>query len=171
MDKWAEWLRHRRFGGDDEVRGRLLGELVARREKVLDFAELGEGETLLDVGCGDGLIGVGALERGAGLVIFSDISSDLLQLCEQAATELNLLDRCRFLEASATDLGAVSDASVDVVTTRATCSGRRKRPASSRSGSTSRPRSSHGSRLRGMSSSTSRPIRGFRRSPRRWSRS
>jgi arsenite methyltransferase len=249
MDQWAEWLRHRRFGGDDELRDRLLAELVARREKVLDLAELVEGETLLDVGCGEGLIGFGALERGTGLVIFSDISSDLLQLCEQAATELNLLDRCRFLEASADDLGAVSDASVDVVTTRSVLiyvadkrtalsefarvlrpGGRislfesinrfartggetwmgcdlepvgdiaaklravyeaiqppdsdpmldfderdlfrlGKRPASSRSGSTSRPRSSHASRLRGMSSSTSHPIRGSRRSPRRWSRS
>ncbi|HSB39610.1 MAG TPA: hypothetical protein VLD13_11020 [Gaiellaceae bacterium] len=37
---------------------------------MIDRAALAEGETLLDVGCGEGLIGLGALERGAGRVIF-----------------------------------------------------------------------------------------------------
>lgn len=48
------------------------------RDRVLDNARVAEGETLLDVGCGEGLIGPGALERGAGTVIFSEISQDLL---------------------------------------------------------------------------------------------
>jgi SAM-dependent methyltransferase len=92
--------------------------LTARRDKVLDLARLAEGETLLDVGCGEGLIAFGALERGAGSVIFSDISDDLLEFCRQAATELGVIERCRFANASADDLGAIADASVDVVTTR-----------------------------------------------------
>ena len=78
-DRWAEWLAERRFGGDPATRERVMGELVARRDKVLDFAQLAEGlDVLLDVGCGEGLIGFGALARGAGHVIFSDISEDLL---------------------------------------------------------------------------------------------
>lgn len=117
-DRWAEWLAERRFGDDPETRRRFLHELTARREKLLDLAELSEGETLLDVGCGEGLIAFGALERGAGTVIFSDISSDLLEFCRQAATDLGLLDRCRFVHASADDLESIDDASVDVVTTR-----------------------------------------------------
>jgi SAM-dependent methyltransferase len=117
-DKWAEWLAERRFGGDQRVRDRLGAELLARRDKLLDLAELAPGETLLDVGCGEGLIGFGALERGAGLVIFSDVSTNLLHVCEQAATELGVADRCRFVEASAEDLSPLADASVDVVTTR-----------------------------------------------------
>ena len=60
-------------------------DLVPVREKVLDRAGLAEGETLLDVGCGEGLIGFGALERGAGHVVFSDISDDLLDFCRGAA--------------------------------------------------------------------------------------
>jgi cyclopropane fatty-acyl-phospholipid synthase-like methyltransferase len=68
----------RRFGGDPDVRRQVLDELSARRDRVLDLAELAHGEALLDVGCGEGLIGFGALDRGAGRVIFSDVSEDLL---------------------------------------------------------------------------------------------
>ena len=117
-DRWAEWLADRRFGGDPETRRRFQRELDVRRDKVLDLARLREGETVLDVGCGEGLIGFGALDRGASTVIFSDISVDLLNLCREAATALGVVDRCRFVQASADNLGSISDAAVDVVTTR-----------------------------------------------------
>jgi arsenite methyltransferase len=104
-DIWAQWLAVHRYGGDPEVRARMLEETREFREKVLDRAGLAEGETLLDVGCGEGLIGFGALERGAGHVVFSDIADDLL-------------DRCSFVKAGAEELAGVEDASVDVVTTR-----------------------------------------------------
>jgi ubiquinone/menaquinone biosynthesis C-methylase UbiE len=117
-DRWAEWLAERRFGGDPENRARSLARLGEVRDRVLDRAHLRGGETLLDVGCGEGLIGFGALERGAGTVIFSDVSTDLLDFCREAATELGVLERCRFVEASAEDLAAIDDLSVDVVTTR-----------------------------------------------------
>ncbi len=115
-DRWAEWLLERRFAGKD--RRATLQYLAEIRDKVLDNADLSGGEALLDVGCGDGLIGFGALDRGASQVVFSDVSQDLLDVCESAASDLGLLDRCRFALASADDLGAVSDESVDVVTTR-----------------------------------------------------
>jgi arsenite methyltransferase len=117
-DRWTEWLAERRFGGDAELRAEMLAKLVQTRDTVLDGAELVQGETLLDVGCGEGLIGFGALERGAGSVIFSDISTDLLDFCREAAGELGVLDRCRFVEAAADDLSPIEDASVDIVTTR-----------------------------------------------------
>src|ERR671932_473042 len=96
-DRWAEWLAERRFGGDPEVKERFLSNLAATRDKVLDRARLDDGEHLLDVGCGEGLIAFGALERGAGTVTFSDISADLLDFCRQAATDLGLLERCDFV--------------------------------------------------------------------------
>lgn len=115
-DRWAEWLLERRFAGT--ARRSTLRHLGGIRDKVLDNADISGGETLLDVGCGDGLIGFGGLDRGAAQVVFSDVSQDLLDTCESAATDLGLLDRCRFTLASADDLGAISDQSVDVVTTR-----------------------------------------------------
>jgi len=117
-DRWAEWLAERRFGGDPQIRAEVLAKLAEIRDRVLDRADLREGDTLLDVGCGEGLIGFGALERGAGAVIFSDISVDLLDFCREAANDLGVLERCRFVEAPAEDLGAIGDESADVVTTR-----------------------------------------------------
>ena len=118
-DRWAEWLAERRFGGDADFRDEVLARLTRIRDEVLDRAELHEGETLLDAGCGEGLIGFGALERGAGTVIFSDVSTQLLDFCREAAGELDVLERCRFVEAGADDLSPVEAGSVDVVTTRA----------------------------------------------------
>ena len=115
-DRWAEWLLERRFVGDD--RRATLQRLGKIRDRVLDNADLSGGQTLLDVGCGDGLIGFGGLDRGASRVVFSDVSQDLLDVCEYAAADLGVLDRCRFTLASADDLEAVGDQSVDVVTTR-----------------------------------------------------
>lgn len=117
-DRWAEWLAVRRFGGDPETRERFLANLVATRNRILDSAGLRGSETVLDVGCGEGLIAFGALERGARTVVFSDVSTDLLDFCREAAIELGFTERCRFVEAPADDLRLVDDASVDVVTTR-----------------------------------------------------
>jgi arsenite methyltransferase len=96
----------------------MLEHLAGTRDRVLDGAGLREGESLLDVGCGEGLIGFGALERGAGHVVFSDVSDDLLDFCREAAEALGLAERCSFVRAAADDLRAIEDASVDVVATR-----------------------------------------------------
>jgi arsenite methyltransferase len=110
-----------RFGGHPAARERLLTEhLYPVRDTVLDKAKLQPSDTVLDVGTGDGLIAFGALERlsPSGQVVFSDISQDLLDHCHTAAAAEGLLDRCRFVLASADSLDGIADASVDVVTTR-----------------------------------------------------
>jgi arsenite methyltransferase len=118
-DRWAEWLLERRFGGDPGQRKALL-EGLPWRDRVLRNARLRKGETLLDVGAGDGLIAFGALdlvgEDGRG--IFSDISRDLLAHSWMLAAEMGVADRCEFLLASADDLFTLGDAPVDAVTTR-----------------------------------------------------
>jgi arsenite methyltransferase len=86
---------------------------------VLENAAVHEGDVVLDVGAGNGLIGFGALELvgPGGRVIFSDVSEDLLDECRRIADELGVTGRCEFLRASADDL-PLADVSVDVVTTR-----------------------------------------------------
>jgi SAM-dependent methyltransferase len=96
----------------------MLEHLAGVRDTLLDRAGLERGETLLDVGCGEGLIGFGALERGAGHVVFSDISQDLLDFCRETADSLGFSDRCSFVKAPAHDLAGVGNGSVDAVTTR-----------------------------------------------------
>lgn len=119
-DQWSRWLLERRHGGDEDQLASTLDHLAAVRERVLESAEPLDGATLLDVGCGDGLIGLGALERVGpeGTVVFSDVSEALLERCRQAVDSRGLRDRARFVAAPAEDLAGISDGSVDIVTTR-----------------------------------------------------
>jgi arsenite methyltransferase len=119
-DPWAAWLLTHRHGGNEEHHRQVIEHMKPVRDKVLANARLKNGETLLDVGTGDGLIGFGAIEKvGAdGKVIFSDISQQLLDVCKECATESGLIDRCDFLKADAIDLSTVQSASIDAVTTR-----------------------------------------------------
>ena len=118
-DRWAAWLLERRHGGDQEDLKATMDFLMPVRDRVLENAALTGGETLLDVGAGDGLIAFGALELvgEGGRVIFSDISRDLLDYSRSLAREMGVLDRCEVVRASADDLSALEDASVDVVRT------------------------------------------------------
>jgi arsenite methyltransferase len=117
MDEWATWLLRRRDGGDGAIRDSFAPQLIAFRDGVLDRARITAGDTVLDVGTGTGLLGLGALDRvgDTGHVIFSDISADLLDQCAAAVAGD---PRCSFVRAGADDLSAVPDASADVVTTR-----------------------------------------------------
>jgi arsenite methyltransferase len=120
-DQWHRWLLEVRHGGDAEFREQMLANsLHPVRDRVLERADLQPDDTLLDVGCGDGLIAFGALDRlgPAGRVIFSDVSLDLLDHCRVAAEVSGQLDRCEFVQATADRLEGIADASVDVVTTR-----------------------------------------------------
>jgi len=118
-DIWSEWLLNRRFGGNAEQLKATMDCLYPVRDKVLHYAHLGENETLLDVGCGDGLIAFGAFEQSNSVkVIFSDISQDLLNHAQVIAQKMGVLDRCQFICAPAENLSVISDKSVEVVTIR-----------------------------------------------------
>jgi ubiquinone/menaquinone biosynthesis C-methylase UbiE len=118
-DHWKEWILTHRQSGAGNYRQALEKFFIPLREKLLDRAVLKEGEILLDVGTGDGLVGFGALARVGmqGKVIFSDISEPLIELCRSVAADMGALDQCEFKLMSADKLD-LPDASVDVVTTR-----------------------------------------------------
>jgi arsenite methyltransferase len=119
-DPWSQWLLGRRDGGDGRQRDVTLERLAGIRDRLLDSAEPLPGATVLDVGTGDGLIGLEALERVGeeGRVIFSDISDALLARVREAVDERGLGARARFVNAGAEDLDALADMSVDVIATR-----------------------------------------------------
>jgi arsenite methyltransferase len=120
LDKWAAWVLHRRDGDDREQREKALEHLIPIRDRILDNARIRLGETLLDVGAGDGLIAFGALGRVGpnGRVIASDISADLVTRTREIAEELGVAEQMSFVHAPAEELTPVSDSTVDVVTTR-----------------------------------------------------
>jgi arsenite methyltransferase len=119
-DRWARWLLEERHGGNPAALEQQLVGIYQFRDRVLENAAITEGDVVLDVGAGTGLIGFAALDHvgASGRVIFSDISEDLLDECRRIADDLGVLSHCDFVLASADDLRPIEDASIDVVTTR-----------------------------------------------------
>ena len=119
-DTWSRWLLQGRYGDDDLLARQMAPALLALADRVLDLAAPRAGDTLLDVGTGDGLVALRAIARvGPGLQAWlSDISPALLQEAESRAHSLGVHAQCRFLCADAGSLVDVPDASVDIVTTR-----------------------------------------------------
>ncbi len=100
-------MLERRHGGDPEDLKAPLDFLAPVRNRVLANAALTGGETLLDVGAGDGLIAFGALEivGEGGRVVFSDISRDLLDHSRSLARQMGMLDWCEFVRIGRRPLG------------------------------------------------------------------
>jgi len=119
-DRWYQWLLERRDGGDELQRSTSLKRLESIRERVLDFAEPLADAALLDIGCGDGLIGLAALDRVGprGSVTFCDISASLLEHAREAVRARESLDRASFVLAPVEDLAGIADCSFDVASTR-----------------------------------------------------
>lgn len=119
-DPWADWLLHRRDGGDPATREATAAALVRIRDRVLADAEIAPGDRVLDVGCGDGLLGRRAAELVAahGRVVFSDISATLLGICRDAVAAAGHLERCEFRQAGLPDLAGIGDGGHDVAIVR-----------------------------------------------------
>jgi arsenite methyltransferase len=117
-DPWAEWILRRRDAGTE---GGALTHLGPVRDAVLEGAALAAGETLVDVGCGDGMIGMAALPLVGddGRVVFTDVSPRVVDACREAVdTAGRHAARASFVVTSAEDLDGVEDSSADSVTTR-----------------------------------------------------
>jgi arsenite methyltransferase len=119
-DVWADWLCGRRDGGSEVQRQRTLDRLAPVRDQVLEGAAIWPGDVVVDVGCGDGMIGLAALARvgEGGRVVFLDVSNALLEHCREEAVRLGLQRRAAFVKADAADLAPLSAASADAVVTR-----------------------------------------------------
>ncbi|NDJ35536.1 MAG: methyltransferase domain-containing protein [Chloroflexi bacterium] len=115
-DPWAEWLFTNRHG--IESIDHMHDALIPIRDRVVDGAAITPGDTLLDVGTGDGLIGLEAAHYVGphGRVIFSDICLDCLDYCADMAA--GLPPAVETVHTGLPDLAAIDDESADVVTLR-----------------------------------------------------
>lgn len=118
-DKWLTWLLEKRSGGNAEQKRKTYEALAPIRDKVIEHADIKAGDTVLDVGTGDGLIAFEILEKHPDIskLIFSDISDDTLEFCREATEALKTEIPVEFLKTSAEEI-LLKDESVDVVTAR-----------------------------------------------------
>jgi arsenite methyltransferase len=120
-DRWLRWITSSRDASDAELRSRTLELLTPLRDQILDAAKLQTTDTVLDVGTGDGLLGIGALARlgPGGKIIFNDVSKDIIHhLRTVIGTEVHGPE-VEYVTSSVTDLAGVRDSSVDVIISRA----------------------------------------------------
>jgi ubiquinone/menaquinone biosynthesis C-methylase UbiE len=119
-DLWSQWLLHGRYAGDAQFRQAVTAAVARYVERLLDGAQLAAGQTVVDVGTGEGVVAFRAIERvGAELRVWlTDVSEPILRHAETGAIERGVHSQCAFLRCSADHLKGIADASVDVVVTR-----------------------------------------------------
>ncbi len=87
---WTQWLKQNRFAGQTpEMIEQTTKWLEAVRDVILVYAEIMQHETIIDIGCGTGLLAFKALEMQncQGKVIFSDKFQDCLDDCKKILDE------------------------------------------------------------------------------------
>lgn len=133
-DAWSEWLLYRRHGGDAKLEQDARAGTMKYADRVLDGARLEPGMRLADIGTGDGLVALRAIERvGPSLqVLMTDISAPLLDHVRQIASARGVQRQCEFRQGSADSLAGIADGSVDAVTTRAVLAYVADKPAAMR---------------------------------------
>ncbi len=119
-DLWSNWLLHGRDAGDTKLRQTVHERVDGYVDRLLEGAQLAPGETLADIGSGEGHVAFRAIERvGPTLrVCLSDVSEPMLRHAEACAVERGVRGQCSFVQCAADRLEGMNDASVDVVTTR-----------------------------------------------------
>lgn len=101
---WTQWLKKTRFAGQTpEMIEQTTKWLEAVRDVVLVYAEIQPHETVIDIGCGTGLLAFKVLElqEGKGNVIFSDMFQDCLDDCKKFLEEQGITEGYEFLKCPA----------------------------------------------------------------------
>jgi putative methylase len=81
---------------DSEVAAELLWNA-----KMLDDID---GKIIADLGCGTGVLGIGAILLGAEKVFFVDTDSGALEIAEDNASALGIEDKCAFINKDIKDI-------------------------------------------------------------------
>src|SRR5579863_1887596 len=98
-DLWSQWLLHGRYAGDADFRQAVTGVVGRYVERLLEGGQLAAGQTLVDVGTGEGLVAFRAIERvGPTLKVWlTDISQAMLCHAEAQSAQRGVRQQCTFL--------------------------------------------------------------------------
>ncbi len=118
-DPWADWLLHERNAGDPEYEMRIQARVAGYVDRALQRLPQPEPGSLLDFGCGDGAVGLRALQLWPSLrVVFADPSLELLRRASARAEAAGVHAHCSFVQLGPRGLDELADASFDAVVTR-----------------------------------------------------
>ena len=92
---------------------RIATTMRGSGEELVEKLEVGEGDRVLDLGCGDGTTALPAAQRGAD-VLGVDIAANLVAAGNDRAESLGLAN-LSFQEGDATDLSELDDESFDLI--------------------------------------------------------
>ncbi len=112
---WTEWLSKTRFASlTEEQRTQTLNWLQLVADIIINSARIKEGDTVIDIGTGTGLLAFKALEKlnGTGTVIFSDKFQDCLDSCQEFITSTKVSGNYKMLLSPADKID-LPDESVD----------------------------------------------------------
>jgi len=112
---WSSWLAKTRFSHlSQEQREQTLRWLLAVRDIILEKAQIVQGDKVVDIGTGTGLLGFGVIEKFHDKVelIFSDKFEDCLDECKKLLEDCNIKHDAHFLQSDACDI-KIPDGSVD----------------------------------------------------------
>ncbi len=109
---WTQWLMETRFAFlTPQMKQQTMNWLQVVRDNVLLRANIKEGETVLDIGTGTGLLAFKALEQlnGTGMMIFSDKFKDCLDSCEEFLKSQGITNGYKMLNSPAEQLDLPND--------------------------------------------------------------
>lgn len=117
---FAKWLSEDRYGSDPSHKRVVREQIEGYLKLGLGLLQFQAGETLLDVGCGDGILGFYAKTHYQDdlQLICTDIDEQALEQAKIAAKEMSVTPSCRFAVCPAGDLSVIESNSVDIVATR-----------------------------------------------------
>ena len=104
---WSQWLNQTRFSHlNEEQKVQTLNWLIAVRDVILTKADIKEGQKIIDIGAGTGLLGFGVLEYFGDKVelIFSDKFQDCLDECKKLLDSMDVKHKASFLSSDCNDI-------------------------------------------------------------------
>lgn len=119
-DERARWVTRRRFGGSASALAQTNSWVAPIIARVVDGAQITQGDDILDVASRDGLMALEAFSRlgSSGRLTMTELSDELIGSLRQQARDHGIEDRCRVIKAPPIPFDGIGDESIGAATMR-----------------------------------------------------